>query len=305
MSHQRVAPVDWAVYVLLAVIWGSSFILIKTGLQYFSPVVLAALRVTIAGLVLLPLAYNGLRALSYREQLYAVLMGLCGSAVPAFLFATAQTRVESGIAGILNSLTPIFILVTGLVFFNVRYTWQQTLGVVVGFIGCAGLILLSHQPHGTYDNHFAYALLIVVATVLYGLSNQILMRFLSNRSTLHITPVAFFYAGIGTALILLTTDFGAAMQQPGAWNGLGYVALLAACGSAFALLLYNRLAQRTGVAFAGTVTYVMPVISIMWSYADNEFIGWQHFGAMALILLGVFLVRKRNAPVVVTTSEKL
>jgi drug/metabolite transporter (DMT)-like permease len=293
VSQHRITLQDYLVYVLLALIWGSSFILIKTGLKFFPPMTVAALRITIAGLVLVPFAINGLKQLTPKQQFYSVVMGLCGSGVPAFLFSLAQTRVESGIAGILNSLTPIFILVNGFLFYKVRYAWQQTVGVLVGFAGCAGLILLTHKPHGAYDNNYWYALLIVAATFLYGMSNQVLMHHLKGLSSLLITPVAFFYAGAAASVVLFSTGFAQMVQQPGAWQGVLYIALLASFGSAMAMLLYNHLAQRTGVAFAGTVTYVMPVVSLVWSFVDREYIGWEHFGAMALILLGVYLVRRK------------
>lgn len=295
MSTQRITAKDWIVYTALALTWGSSFILIKSGLEVFKdPVLVAALRITIAGLALLPFAVRGLRELNKREQFFSVLMGLCGSGVPAFLFATAQTRVESGIAGILNSLTPIFILINGFLFFQSKYSKQQTLGVAVGFVGCAALILLSHKPHGTYDNNYWFALLLVAATFLYGMSNQILIHFLHGKSSMLITPVAFFYMGIGASAILFANGFGHELQHnPDVWKGIGYVAILGALGSGAAMVMYNFLAQRTGVAFSGTVTYVMPIVSIMWSIADHEYVGWQHFLAMALILLGVYLVRKK------------
>lgn len=289
----NVSKSDWAIYVALAVIWGSSFILIKSGLQYFSPVGVAAMRISIAGIALLPLAIRGFKLLTPKEQFYSLMLGLTGSGIPAFLFATAQTRVESGIAGILNSLTPIFILITGWLFYKTRYSFMQTLGVVVGFVGCTGLILLSRQPHGEYDNHIGFALLIVFATFLYGLSNQILMHPLAGKSTLLITPLAFVYMSIPALIILgWSGTFQIIHENPEAWKGVGFVAILSLFGTAAAMLSYNYLAQRTGVAFAGTVTYLMPVVSILWSFIDDEYIGWQHFGAMGLILAGVYLVRR-------------
>ena len=294
MTQHRITALDWTLYVLLALIWGSSFILIKTGLQYFPPVTVAALRIVIAGLVLMPFAVRGLRELTAKQQAYSVVMGLCGSGIPAFLFALGQTHVESGIAGILNSLTPIFILVNGFLFFKTRYTLLQMFGVLTGFIGCAGLILLSQQQNGMYDNDFRFVLLIVLATFLYGMSNQVLIHKLTGLNTMLITPVAFFYMSLAAAGVLFSTPFVETLQtEPGAWNGVMYIALLAAFGSAFAMVIYNYIAQRTGVAFAGTVTYVMPVVSLLWSIADNELVGWQHIGALLLILLGVYMVRRK------------
>lgn len=279
-------------------IWGSSFILIKTGLNYFDAYTVAALRIALAGMVLLPFAFRGLRELSAGDHLYSLLLGILGSGAPAFLFAMAQTRVESGIAGILNSLTPIFILITGWLFYRTRYSFIQTSGVIIGFIGCSGLILLSQKHQGTYDNNIWYALLIVAATFMYGSSNQVLMHPLAGKSTMLITPVAFFYMSIPAVMILFWKGFPETLANDrSAWIGVGYVAVLAVLGSAAGMLLYNYLAQRTGVAFSGTVTYIMPVVSLVWSFIADEYIGWQHFAAMALILGGVYLVRRPYWPI--------
>ncbi len=291
MNNQRITLSDWIIYVTISLVWGTSFILIKKGLLYFDPITVSALRISISGLVLLPFAIKGLYLLTHRQKVFAFLMGLCGSGIPSFLYPVAQQHIDSGAAGVLNSLTPIFIVVTGYLFFGVRYTLMQVSGIVIGFIGAA-LLILFHHSSGTESNYY-YGLIIVAATLLYGLSNQILVHYLKGLNAIVITSVAFFFMGIVASAILTQTEFLHVMQNNNqAWKGLLFVALLACLGSALSLVLYNHLASRTGVTFSGTVTYVMPVVALGWSIIDGEYIGFQHLAAMLIILAGVYLVRR-------------
>lgn len=294
MSQSRsISAADWIIYVSISLVWGTSFILIKKGLLYFDPLTVSALRIAISGLVLFPFALKGLTKLTHKQKIYAVLMGLTGSGIPSFLYPLAQQHIESGVAGVLNSLTPIFIVVTGFLFFKVRYTRMQLSGIVVGFIGAALLITLHHAPKESRESNYLYGLIIVAATMMYGMSNQILVHYLKGLDSIVITSVAFFFMGLMAAIILTQTEFLHVLQtNQEAWKGVLYVALLSCLGSALAMVLYNHLAARTGVTFSGTVTYVMPVIALLWSVADGESIGWQHVAAMLVILTGVYLVRR-------------
>ncbi|MBU6205533.1 MAG: EamA family transporter [Bacteroidetes bacterium] len=293
MNTPHITTRDWLIYSTISIVWGTSFILIKQGLLYFDPLTVSALRISISGLLLMPFALKGLYRLSNKQKIFAVLMGLTGSGIPSFLYPLAQQHIDSGVAGVLNSLTPIFIVVNGFIFFNVRYTKMQLSGIAAGFIGAALLIILHHKPTESDTNNYIYGLVIVSATFLYGLSNQILVHFLKGLDAIVITSVAFFFMGIMAAGILTQTEFIAVLKHnPDAWRGVLYVTLLAGLGSALAMVLYNYLAARTGVTFSGTVTYVMPVVALMWSVVAGEFIGMQHIAAMLIILVGVYLVRR-------------
>ena len=295
MTKPHITFIDWIIYFSLAIIWGSSFILIHKGLDYFSPIVVASLRVSIAGVVLTPFAIKGLRTLTRRQQIISILMGLTGSGVPSLLYATAQTHIQSGVAGVLNSLTPIFILFNGWLFFKTKYSTQQSLGIFLGFLGAAGIIIFSHPQNSTVSNSYFFGFLIVVATFLYGLSNQILINYLKGLDVWLYTPVAFFYMGLAAMGILFSTDFVSVVKSNDeAWYGIAYIAILSVFGSAVGMILYNQLAHRTGVAFSGTVTYLMPLIALAWSYSANEYIGIEHLIAMLFILGGVYMVKKSS-----------
>lgn len=292
MKQQKISIWSWVIYLLLAVVWGSSFKLMKESLHYFRFDEIASFRVLIAGIALLPFALRGWKSFNKNKIKYAVMMGLFGSSIPAFLFPAAQQHIPSGVAGVLNSLTPIFVLLLGILFFKAGYTKTKVLGIITGFAGTIGLILFTHSSDGTTQAE--YALLIVIGTVMYGLSNQILQRWLHDENPVTITAIAFMMVAPLAAAYLVTTPVLEVFKtNPDAWKGFSYIATLALCGTALALPLYNYLAQQTGVLFASTLTFVMPVVSLAWGLRDGEPLGMQHIICMMVILFGVYLVRKK------------
>ena len=292
MKNQKISLWSWVIYLLLAVIWGSSFKLMKESLHYFRFDEIASFRVLLAGIALSPFAILGWKKFDKSKIKYAVMMGLFGSSIPAFLFPAAQVHVPSGVAGVLNSLTPIFVLLIGIVFFKSDYTRTKVLGIITGFAGTIGLILFTHSGDGNTQAQFA--LLIVIGTMMYGLSNQILQRFLQTENPVTITAIAFLMVSpFAAAYLFITPVLSVFKTDPNAWKGFSYIATLSLGGTALALPLYNYLAQQTGVLFASTLTFVMPVISLAWALKDGEPLGPQHIVCMVIILLGVYLVRKK------------
>ena len=292
MKQQKISAWSWVIYLLLAVVWGSSFKLMKESLPYFRFDMIASFRVLIAGVALSPFALRGWKAFNKSKIKYAVMMGLFGSSIPAFLFPAAQKHIPSGVAGVLNSLTPIFVLLIGILFFKAGYTKTKVMGIITGFAGTIALILFTHSNDG--NTQAEYALLIVIGTIMYGLSNQILQRWLQNENPVTITAIAFLLVAPLAAAYLFTTPVISVFKtNPAAWKGFACIATLSLCGTALALPLYNYLAQQTGVLFASTLTFVMPVISLAWGLSDGEPIGLQHIIIMGVILLGVYLVRKK------------
>jgi len=180
----------WSILAGLAVIWGSSFILIKRGLEYFSSDEVGALRISIAFLVLSPFALYRIRKVSLREWKLFILVGLIGSGFPAFLFAKAQTGIDSSLAGILNSLTPLFTMIVGLSFFSLKPRWFNIAGVLIGLTGAIGLISVSGGRG--FEFNFQYAVYIIVATVCYAVNVNIVKYKLKETDALTITSFSFF-----------------------------------------------------------------------------------------------------------------
>lgn len=287
------ANLKWIMLALLALIWGSSFILMKQGLKGFRPDQVAAIRMLVACIATLPMGLPRFKTLTFDKARYMAVVGLVGSGIPAFLFATAQTRISSYLAGMLNALTPVFTMVLGLIFFRSKFTWMQMLGVFIGFIGAAGLILI--RSGGGISSDVFYALLIVVATCCYGISVNTIKSFLAGQDTLLISSVSLLVVGIPYGIYLFTTDFLDRFHTvPGAWWAFGCLATLSVFGTALSNILYFHLVKISGPLFASAVTYLMPVVALAWGLFDNEVYHPLHLVAFLAILAGVMLINRKT-----------
>jgi len=285
---------SWIILFALVLIWGSSFILIKKGLENFSSSELGALRIIITFICLSPLALKRLLVLPARTLGLLALSGLTGSGIPAFLFAYAETGIESSVAGILNSLTPLFTLVIGLALFGISTKWFNIAGVFLGLAGAVGLLTVSGG--GNFSFNMSFGIYVIIATIFYAVNANLIKRWLHDVDSLAITSVSFFIMGIPAAIFLLVfTKFSQhSVQQPGALAGLGYIAILAIVGTAVALVLYNKLIKLTSAVFASSVTYLMPVIAILWGMLDGEPFRIVYVVWINLIMAGVVLVNTKT-----------
>ncbi|MCG8475351.1 MAG: EamA family transporter [Cytophagales bacterium] len=288
------AALPWLLLAFLSLIWGSSFILMKKALQVYTPEEVASLRVIFAGGVLLPVTIRKFSSeyLKHAKPLLAV--GLLGSLIPAFLFATAQQHIYSALAGVLNGLTPLFVILMGLWFFRARVTRNQFLGILIGFVGSALLIFAGSG--GSLSGVNLYALLIVLATLCYGIQANILKYYLEGLRPLVITAFALgsvlpFAVGYLFGATDFATHFSAAGQE--ALTALGFLAILGIVGTAMALVLFNKLLQLAGPVFSSSVTYLIPIVAVIWGVWDGEILSVQHFAGMAVIFGGLLLVSKK------------
>jgi len=288
------------VLVLLAAIWGSSFILMKIGLFGWgggpgSPAVLdglqlGLLRIAVAGLVLAPVAFR--RARRWDRGIWTALAvnGFIGSLLPAILFAHAQTRLPSATAGMLNALSPLWTLVIALVVYGTSVRRKQAGGLLLGFAGAVGLMSLRD---GTGEVHWLPAAMVVLATAGYGLSINVVRNRLAEVGPVTISAVALSMTAVPSAVgFFLLGGSGAVADHPEGFTALAAVVVLACIGTAGALMLFNRLIQRTDALFASSVTYVIPLFALMWGWLDGEAIGWLHAVYGAVILSGVRLVAR-------------
>jgi drug/metabolite transporter (DMT)-like permease len=274
--------------MILAFIWGSSFILMKIGIMSFSSTQAAALRIFLASLVLAPIAIKQINKLQRKDLVSLLIVGFIGSFFPAFMFMEAETRIDSALAGMLNSLTPVFTLIVGLIFHNAVFRWMQAIGLSLGLIGATGLILAGDGIQiGTMNS---YALYIVLATLFYAISiNQIKSK-LSHLTGVQVTSFSFLFIGPVALIYLLTTDFTPVLSNP-SWP-LHFLALavLGIIGSAMAMLLMNSLIRYSSAIAASSVTYVIPVFAILWGLLLGERVTWLHVFCMILILAGVYVI---------------
>ena len=287
--HPRL--LDWLLLILLAFIWGSSFILMKKGLEAFRPDQVAALRIAITAIVLLPFAFTRRKEASPSRVKIILLQAMFGNFIPAFLFPAAQAHIDSSTAGILNSLSPVWVFVLGILFFQSKYTYVKLAGIVFAFGGVI-LLMLFKPRHGVTSN-VNFAWLIVIATVCYGLSANIIKKKLQDISPVTIVAISFAIMLIPAIIYLFFTGILQTIhEQPKAWASLGYLTILAAIGSALASIIFNNLIQRTSALFAASVTYLIPIVALFWGFISAEQITVYDLFGMIMIFAGVYLVSR-------------
>ncbi|MBD1398987.1 DMT family transporter [Pontibacter sp. JH31] len=280
----------WFLLIILALIWGTSFILIKKGLVVFSSNELGAIRIAIAFLTLSPFAIKHIRQVEPHRWKYLLGSGLLGNLFPAFLFAYAETQLASGLAGVLNSLTALFTLLVGAIFFQQAITWMRMLGIIIGIVGTA--ILIFSGSDTSLDNTF-YGIYIVIATICYGGSVNIIKHRLQGMKPLVMSSMALLTVGPLAIAYMFTTDVVPKLQStPGAWEAFMYIAILAIFSTAVGLVLFNKLIHMSTTLFASSSTYLIPVVALMWGVLDGEVIQLWHYVGMVIILAGVFIVNR-------------
>lgn len=266
--------------------------MIKKGLIYFSGLEVGALRIVIAFLVLLPFAFSRIRQLSRRDWKYLFFSSVTGSGIPAFFFALAQRGIDSSLAGILNSLTPLFTMLIGILFFGLKVRWFNAIGVLIAFTGALGLISVSGGK--SFEFNFQYAIFVIVATVCYAINVNILKNYLHHVPPFTITIFSFFLLGLPVMIFLLVfTNFISTLNtNPEAWKGVGYLSLLSIVGTAMALVAFNKLVKMSSPVFAASVTYLIPIVALFWGIADGERVSLSFLFWISLILIGVYLVNQ-------------
>lgn len=293
-QHKKISGGDWVIFTALSVVWGFSFYFIKKGLEVFQPIQVAAFRMSIAFVALIPLIiwnYNKLK-IPAKKWKFVPLLGLFGNLIPAMLFCTAETKIDSGLTGIMNATTPLFALLLGSLFFRVRLTQNKIIGVAVGFTG-ALIIVLSKQTSIREIN--IYILMPLVATICYGLNANIYKENFQEENPVVLALLQYtFVAPFALAYLFYTGAFHQVIQQPAiCWQSLKYLLLLGVLGTAYAQVIFNILTQRTSALFATMITYLIPVVSIMVGLLDNEKILPVHIGGLMIIFIGVY-VGSRN-----------
>lgn len=281
--------VKWIYLIVLSIIWGSSFILIKKGLLGLEPLQLGALRILFSAVLLLLFGWRSLKSIQKTAWKWIGISAILGTGIPVFLFAFAETEIDSSVVGILNSSVPLLAFVFGIMLFGAKFIKQQFLGVIIGLIGSAALIYIGAQVNE--DQNYWYASLVIFAASLYALNVNIIKRHLQEVSAIAIAAGNFIFLIVPAILILLFSDFfdlpigdNQELQQ-----SIGFVIVLSIFGTAIAKVMFNKLVQISNPVFASSVTYFMPIISVMWGLVDEENFTILQFLATLLILTGVYI----------------
>jgi len=283
-----------AIILLLvtSVIWGSSFILIKKGLVVYSVEQVALLRILFAYSVLLPSAIIHLKKYFKNHGWHLFISGLTGNLIPAFLFAKAQTQLDSGVTGVLNSLTPLFTLLIGIYLFHLKLYPKQLTGILIGLAGSIGLSLINKSGALGSVNYFVFY--VILASFFYGFNVNFVKKYLSGIPSVLLTGLALFFIGPPALLYLLSTDFIEIVStQSGALEALGYLAILGIVNTALALILFFRLLKLTSPVVASSVTYIITIVALVIGFLDGEQFFALHFLGVFLIITGVYLVNRK------------
>ncbi len=276
----------WVLLLLLSIIWGSSFILIKKGLLGLNPFQLGALRILFTTVILLATGWSDLRGLLSSEWKWIAITGFLGTFVPVFLFSNAQQYVSSSMAALLNSLTPLQTFVIASILYARSFGRFQIAGLVLGLLGSVILVTASG---GGLSGQWYGSLPIVLATFCYGLNANFLKNHLSHLSPLTVTKANFVVILVPALIVLLISDFRLDTQDLVQVESMGYILILALLGTALAKVMFNRLIQISSAVFGSLVTYTMPVMALMWGYLDGEAVSWTQLLGGLIVIVGVYL----------------
>ncbi|HSB93568.1 MAG TPA: DMT family transporter [Flavitalea sp.] len=281
---------NWPLFILLCIIWGSSFILMKAGLNTLLPFQVASLRMLTAGIFLLPVAIQKISHFNLRKQLQMLLSGILGSFIPAYLFCIAETKIDSSLAGFLNALTPILTIIIGILFFGRSFEKKRWTGVLIGLLGMT--ILFFGRSPGE-QSYLGYSSLVIASTILYAINLNFVGRHLQDVGSLTIVSIAFLYLSFPAAFILYLTGY---FQLPFAETGIlvstGASTILGIFGTAMGTIFYYKLLKQSGPLFASLVTYGIPFVALAWGLIAGESVSLVELAGIAVILVGVYLANK-------------
>lgn len=292
LENEKDTPlIAWLALIFLAVVWGLSFVLIKKIVVSFTAIELGAGRIFVASLALLPWAIKYFKKYPKDKTFMFFISGITGYLAPAFIFGIVGSKLNSSLAGTLNATTPLFVLVIGALFFAQKIKKFQLIGIAIAFIGSLLLILSGGDNKLDFSN--PYALLIMLATIMYGFNANILGTYLKGIKPMIISAYSLLFVGIIAFVFLLFTDFFSKIFLPENHHLLIYFILLGAINSGLAAVLFNYVLQISSPVFATSVTYLIPIVATIAGFFDGELIALWHYVGMAIILGGIYLINKK------------
>ena len=295
MHRKKIAmnptKIKWLYLVILACVWGSSFILIKRGLVGLNPYQLGSLRILFAAAFLIIIGFRTLPSIPRSKWKFIMISAICGTFLPVYLFSVAQTEIDSSVSSILNSLTPLNTLIIGTSFFGLYFQRRQLIGVIVGLIGSALLILNGAANHP--EQNYYYALLVIIACVGYATNVNLIKKYMSDLTPLAISTGNFLVLTFPALAILFFSGFFDIAGVAEVQQSVLYIIILGVVGTGIANIIFFKLIQISSPVFATSVTYLIPVVAFFWGLIDNESLTSIQFLGALIILGGVYLSAKK------------
>lgn len=282
---------SWSILILLSIVWGSSFILIKKAMFVFDPYEVASMRILFSSLAFLPMIIYLRKEIKWYKWKQFLLVGMLGSGIPAFMYPLAQQGISSAVAGILNSLVPAFAFLVGILVFKNKFSKGQFVGLSIGLVGA---MALASYGEGSFDlANLWYAMFAIIASICYAFNVNMIKAFFTDTRSIIISAMSFGMIGLPAFIYLINTDvYDNFSTHPDGGQALGAILLLSLVGTVTATVLFFKLVKMTSPIFAASVCYLMPVISLAWGFLDGEYIGLFHVFTASIILVGVYLIQK-------------
>lgn len=290
-SFMKSGTLKWLLLIVLALIWGSSFILIKKGLVGLTPMQLGSLRIIFSAVFLLLIGFRSITQIKQHQWKYIALTSLFGTFIPAFLFAIAQTQISSSVSSILNSLTPLNTLILGGIAFGLSFKRTQIWGVIIGLIGTL-LLIVNGAIHHPNQNYW-YTILVLIASICYATNVNLLKKYLSDVKPLSITTGNFLVMLVPALIVLFSNDFLTVVKEVEVQHSMLFIMILGVVGTGIANIIFFRLIQMSSPVFATSVTYLIPVVAFFWGLLDGEMLTPVQFMGAFIILIGVYLSSKK------------
>jgi drug/metabolite transporter (DMT)-like permease len=287
----KVQQLKWTYLIILSLIWGSSFILIKRGLVELNPLQVGSLRIIFAAIFLLIIGFRNLPSIPLYQWKFLAFTALFGTFIPAFLFAMAQTQIDSSVSSILNSLTPLNTLIIGTFSFGLQFKRIQIIGVIIGFLGTS-ILIFNGAVHHPEQNYY-YAILVLLATICYATNVNLIKRYLSDLSPLSISTGNFTVMLIPALVILFSTGFMDTIHEVEVQNAVIYIMILGIVGTGIANIIFFNLIHMSTPVFATSVTYLIPIVAFFWGMLDEEMLTIVQLLGASVILFGVYLTSKK------------
>ena len=282
----------WYLLIFLGCVWGSSFLLMKLGLKGVNPIQMGSLRILFAAAFLIVVGFKQISKIPLYKWKYIALTSMFGTFLPVYLFAIALSKIDGSVSSILNSLTPLNTLLVGILFFKMDVQRRQIFGVIIGFVGCVLLVLFG-EGENTTENYY-YALLVVLASVFYGINVNLIKKYLSDLKPLAISTGNFIVMLFPALLVLYFSDFFEIAHEQKVITSLGYIAILGIVGTGLSNILFFKLIQLSSPVFASSVTYLIPVVAILLGYfVMNETLNIVQGIGASVVLLGVYFSSKK------------
>ena len=294
MKEKPIELKSFIILLILSVVWGSSFILIKKALIAFDPIDLACMRISISALAFTPFILLQYKKVPWKDWKLFLAVGLTGSGIPSFMYFIAQTNINSTVSGLLNSLTPIWTLIIGIMVFKNKLDASKSIGVLIGFLGAA-LLMIFGKSEGENTNLW-FGLFVVFGTLCYGMSGNLVKHYFQKLDSIIISATSFFLIGPpAIGYLLYKGTFTNITWTPEHTYSFGAILILSLIGTVLATIIFYKLIQDTTAVFGSSVAYIMPLVAMGWGLLDGEPIGLVVILSMTLILVGVYLIKKQNA----------